>query len=280
MRRAQEILKEEGKMTLRHLFYMLVSSPDPDNPKAGLVENTEAEYKKVTSIMKNARWDGQIRFDDLFDGLREARRVPTWNGLSSFMTDVEGSYNRDHWREQDFHIEVWSEKDAIISVFEEITTEYQVTVRSLRGYNSLSAQYQTARELLPISKPIVILYLGDHDPSGENIEAVAQDTLQRMFGYLGRSMKEVEWERLAVLSTDIDDFNLLPIPVKKGDPRSRDFEAIHGESGAEVDALPMAEIRKRVEDAIVRHVNPDIWQASVEVQQHERGAIRDIAQQM
>jgi hypothetical protein len=109
---------------------------------------------------------------------------------------------------------------------------------------------------------------------------VAQDTLRDMFGYLGRPQKEFEWERLAVLSTDFEEFNLLPIPVKKGDPRSQDFRNIHGEYGAEVDALPMAEIRNRVESAIVRHVNPDTWQTSVHRQQSERASIRNLAQQI
>ena len=254
-------------MTLRHLFYRLVSSKDPDTG-LGMIPNTEVGYTKVKNITRDARWSGEIRFDQLFDGLREARKPSTWSGLPAFMRTVKQSYALDHWKDQTDYVEVWCEKDAIISVFDDITEELQVTVRSLRGFNSLSACHQAATDLLKISKPITIYYLGDHDPSGENIAENAEDNLRKMFDFLDRPFKDFDFERIAVFPEDIKAFNLQTVPTKKGDTRTKDFHAIHGEVGVELDALPMSEIRERVESAIWSHIDMDAW-SSCDTQEEE-----------
>ena len=87
------------------------------------------------------------------------------------------------WEQQKEYIELWCEKDAIVGVIEEITREYDVMVRPLRGYSSLTFIHHAAEQLKEITKPITIYYLGDHDPSGYDIERSSRASLNSMMGW-------------------------------------------------------------------------------------------------
>ena len=48
------------------------------------------------------------------------------------------SYRRALWDDQDVHVEIWSEKDAIRSVIYPVTAEFDVPLMMARGYPSES----------------------------------------------------------------------------------------------------------------------------------------------
>jgi hypothetical protein len=78
------------------------------------------------------------------------------------------------------------------------------------------------------------------------------------------------WKRLAVLESDFDDFNLLPLNVKVDDKRTKKFLEHRGDRCAEVDALPSTELRRRVREAIESHIPADEWERLQNVERIEK----------
>jgi len=66
-------------------------------------------------------------------------------------------------------IELWSEKDALSGILSRTTHKYHVNLVVNKGYSSSSAMYNAYRRYLHAiaeGRKVVLLYFGDHDPSG------------------------------------------------------------------------------------------------------------------
>jgi len=114
---------------------------------------------------------------------------------------------------------------------------------------------------------VVILYLGDWDPSGEDME---RDLKERLFN----EQPELEFElmRVAIHKADIRRFNLPPLRVKDSDTRSGGFVRKYGEDCVELDALPPNELRARLQCAIEDLIEPLAWERARVVEQAQREA--------
>jgi hypothetical protein len=165
-------------------------------------------------------------------------------------------------------------------------------LRVVRGYCSISFVGEIAAEWRQINKPIHAYYLGDFDPSGLDIE---RDLVAKLARYSGREClegcdawpfclpafapgpSEFGWTRLAVNADDIDAFDLLPLAVKHSDRRAAGFLEEHGQRCVEVDALPPTELRRRVEEAITRHIDADAWQRLRTIEEAEQETVAAVA---
>jgi hypothetical protein len=78
----------------------------------------------------------------------------------------------------------------------------------------------------------VLLYLGDHDSSGEDMVRDISDRLNNVFGV------HVEVRKIALTMAQIEQYNPPPNPVKMDDPRAEGYVEKFGGSSWEVDALP------------------------------------------
>lgn len=91
--------------------------------------------------------------------------------------------------------------------------------------------YESAKRFLGSTKPGVLFYLGDHDPSGEDMVRDIQARLD-MFG------ADVDVQKIALTIPQVEEHNPPPNPAKMTDPRAAGYVATHGEESWEVDALP------------------------------------------
>jgi hypothetical protein len=243
-------------LTVRRLFYELVTR--------AIIANHEKVYKGMITKLNDARWDGDLPvelFDKIVDGSREPLSVVTWNSIEDYAPVAARIFRRDRWQDQSAYVELWVEKQAVVSLLEGICREYHVTLRPLHGFNSFTAIHQTAKDLIPITKNIVIFYLGDLDPHGLEIERDARDRLFRMFNLLGRPGKKhlIDFRpRLGILKEDITnkEFGIYPLDVvemEKGGAnyaaKREAFVAEYGNAAAEVDGLPTEEMIRRVQEA-------------------------------
>jgi len=67
-----------------------------------------------------------------------------WENPREFVEAVKESYRKDYWDTQSAHVEVWTEKDAIVGTIQETTNEYGVAIRSSRGFSSTTKVYEIA----------------------------------------------------------------------------------------------------------------------------------------
>jgi hypothetical protein len=290
--RAVEILKTERPMTLRQLYYRLIS--------AGVLRNDQKEYKRLGQVMTRLREDRQIPRTWIVDHVRTTLKPSSWTGLADFGESVPDCYRKDFWASLDHHVEVFVEKDAIAGTLQPVTHEYDVALRVCRGYSSVSFAGEIADEWCEIDKPIFAYYVGDFDPSGFDLERDLREKLERYSGkahlsraYFGGWDEDliaflerqrwaesgaVAWVRLAVHRTDFEEHDLIALPVKTDDKRAKGFLAEHGNRCAEVDALPPTELRDRVRRAIESHVDTKRWNRLRQVEAKEQESINRIVQ--
>lgn len=245
----EEILpyyRDRGISTsVREIYYRLVAKGLP---------NTGSAYRQLSGKIVEARMDGRIPWYMISDQSRYTHD----NGVSKYETpekyiqfgidylkNAHEEYKIPHWYGQPNYIEVWLEKKAAAGTIVSFLKDREVRVVPLGGFDSWGDAYKHSERLNSIIeggiKPenIHIIYLGDFDPSGSNIEKLAGQQL-RSFGLYGVNLK-----RIAVTKEQIVEYNLPSQPedpqtLKKldKDPRTPDFIAKHGQLYAvELEAL-------------------------------------------
>jgi len=70
---------------------------------------------------------------------------------------------------------------------------------------------------------------------------------------------DVTWTREGLLREDFARFNLVNVPVKLSDSRSKRYLPFFGDIGAELDSLQPDELKRRIRDCIERHINRAEW---------------------
>ena len=114
----------------------------------------------------------------------------------------------------------------------------------------------------------VVLYVGDHDPSGLDMDRDLADRLRRLGA-------DVELERLALTAAQVDEYRLPPQPTKSGDSRAFGYSRDHAGSW-ELDALPADALAGLVSDAIAARQPSDLA-ARRAADDTARARIREVA---
>jgi hypothetical protein len=259
--------------TLRTLFYRLVSLE--------VIPNTENSYKRLSRVLVQERKEGRIEFDAIAD--ESGRQVMCHFNDSytnpeeyvmqyiQYLKRVPLHYRIPRWYKQPHYVEVWIEKQALASTFESFLKGRDVRIVINKGFASWTFLHQNALRLAQIVKEdpdreIHILYFGDFDPSGEDMdrhlnEALIQFDLGGIVGF----------ERIAVTEKQIQEFNLPPKPEDSEtlekldrDSRTNGFIEKYGELFAvELDALLAIvpdEFRKLVQESVDCYFDFDTYQ--------------------
>ena len=128
------------------------------------------------------------------------------------LKEASQNYTVPRWHKQPNYVEVWIEKQALADTFSSFLKGRDVRIVVNRGYSSWSFLYENCMRLLDIEssgKEIHLLYFGDFDPSGDDME----DHLDN--GLLHFGLGEIEFQRIAVTEEQIEEFNLPPMPKSK-----------------------------------------------------------------
>lgn len=254
------MLSVENPMTLRQLFYRLVSD--------GTIGKKENEYKSLANLTKNMRMSGELPFDWFADNTRWQRKPESYSSLERGVEIFAQAYRRDIWINQPNYVEIWLEKDALAGVVYGVTAEFDVPLMVSRGYSSLSYLHGAAMQIDYIDKPTFIYYFGDYDPSGRDIPRDIETKL-RIFA----PNAEIHFEIVGVTPKQIETLNLQTRPTKKTDTRCKNFE---GES-VEVDAIPPRILRSMVREVIEKQIDEHQLYQSKLVEQQEQELVKNVA---
>src|SRR4029077_20636593 len=148
-------------LTLRQLFYQGVSR--------GLLPNDQRQYKRLGDIVGDARMAGELDWAYLIDRTRNVVSPPHWKDAADVVKSAAEDYRTDLWQPQKVRPFVFIEKDAAIGVVESVCDENSVPYFSCRGYASVSEIWSFAQRIryyIENGEQVVILHIGDHDPSG------------------------------------------------------------------------------------------------------------------
>jgi len=255
----------DGPLTLRQVYYRLVA--------AQVLPNTRNAYSGLSGHLVNARLARIVDDSRIVDRVRQTLRVSCWDDLPDFLEAVRTSYRREKWTSQSFNVEVWCEKDAVAGVLEPITDEYEVVLYPCRGYNSYSALKDAGERLRRMDRPTVVLYLGDFDPSGQDMPRDIRDRLTQDFG------AELDLQVIALTEEQIAEHDLPPNPVKRSDSRAPGFVARHGGDVWELDALPPNVLQALVRGHVERFFDRPAFEAERVRERTEQRRLEALVQQ-
>jgi hypothetical protein len=227
-------------LTLRQLFYQFV--------QRGLLPNTERSYKNLGNTISDARMAGLISWTSIEDRTRSIHRNTHWKSPEDILEAVRSSYRIDMWTNQPLRPLVWIEKDALLDLISRPCSELDVAYASCRGYTSQSMLWRAAQDLVDMEsegqRPLVI-YLGDHDPSGLDMARDIEDRLG-LFGVMNNQVR-----RIALTMEQIEEMQPPPNPAKVTDARYHTYMMQHGNESWELDALEPSYLVNIIREAIL-----------------------------
>jgi hypothetical protein len=220
---------------------------------AGLIKSMSVnEMQKVYRLLRIAREQGDIPWEWIVDETRELEMVSTWDNPDQYARTVARSYRRDFWNQQPVRVEVWSEKGTIRGVLKPVLDRYAVGFRVMHGFTSATSVNDVAED--GDGRDLIVLYVGDLDPSGMYMSE--HDLPQRLAEYGGH---HVEVRRVALLPEQAEGLPSFPASDKRKDPRHAWFVEHHGARCWEIDAMDPNDLRNCVEQAIEELIEPTAW---------------------
>src|SRR6185437_8884350 len=217
---------------------------------------------------------GLLDWDAIEDRGRRPRRQSQWDNISDLVDSAVRAYRLPRWEGQRCYVELWVEKEALAGVLEPLASEFHVTLMVNKGYSSSSAMFDSAqrfKEAQDNDKQLLLFYLGDHDPSGEDM---VRDIRERM------RMFEVDYltvTKLALTWDQIQKYNPPPNPAKLSDSRAKAYIAKHGTSSWEVDALPPNVLQQIIRDAFKAEIDESLVKAIKAKEARDKQRLREAA---
>lgn len=267
---AQEITEDYKRrgfvLTLRQLYYQFVSRD--------LLPNKQSEYKRLGSIVDDARQAGMLDWATIEDRTRNVETPSVWSSPEAILKAVAEQYQENPWRNQMARPEVWIEKDALVGVIEGVCKEYRVPYFACRGYASQSEIYAAGKRFQNQRRQgfrPVVLYLGDHDPSGIHMP---KDVASRLELF---SRGDVEVRRIAMNMDQIEQYNPPPNPAKDTDSRFEGYAEEFGEESWELDALDPDVINDLIREGLMGLVDDhNKWAEDLQTEQENQAGLQGV----
>ena len=307
--KAVEILEDYARqgydLTLRQLYYQFVAR--------GIIANKDTEYKRLGSIVNDARLAGLIDWDHITDRTRNMRQNGHWNSPSDIIASCGDQFQIDKWATQDNYVECWVEKDALVGVLEVACKPLDVPYFSCRGYTSQSEMWAASQRLLSkvrVGKTVHIIHLGDHDPSGIDMSRditdritmfmqfhVTRDFLrdnprrpketdealeERLFQCLQTYppyVRPMALHRIALNMDQVERYDPPPNPAKLTDARARGYIERFGGESWELDALEPSVITALINNEVLELRDEDLWEDAISREREHRNKLAACAKQ-
>ena len=268
---ANTILEEYRRLgyvlTLRQLYYQLVAR--------GHVENNMKSYKRVGSIISDARLAGLVDWSMIEDRGRDVVTPPHWASPAEIVEAAARQFAIDKWADQSYHVEVMVEKQALEGVLIPVCRELDISFTANRGYSSSSAMREAGlriMEKIGAGKGVVIFYLGDHDPSGMDM---TRDVRERLGLFAETELIEVD--RLALNYDQIEVLNPPENPAKTTDSRAQAYIAEFGESSWELDAIEPRALADLVRQATLALRDERLWDSNIKEEARMKKALMNFS---
>jgi hypothetical protein len=299
-------------LTLRQLYYQFVARD--------IIPNRQSEYKRLGTIINDARLAGLLDWDYIVDRTRNLKDISHWEHPSQVIRTAANVWATDKWAHQPTRVEVWIEKDALVGVLDSVCPGEDVPYFSCRGYTSQSEIWGAAQRLgeyIRGGQDVVIVHLGDHDPSGVDMTRDIEERLAlfirkdnaRIAARAAVDAFDVEYDsdshvikderydnallhideilatngkltinRIALNMDQIEEYNPPPNPTKLTDSRAEGYIDEYGSECWELDALDPTTLAALIVNAIHEERDDDLWEESVEEEERARRGLTDAAQ--
>lgn len=264
-------LREFWPLSDRTIHYRLLNDPPlkhcrkPDS----IYKNDGESYNTLTNVLTRGRLNGEIPWESIGD---ETRPIITWNvhsevtpfirkNLDSFMK----GYFRDYMQSQPNQIEIVGEKLTIEGTLRPVAMKYCIPYTIGRGYSSINPRYEMAERFRKSGKTkLVVLFLTDFDPDGEEI---AQSFARSMRDDFGINIHPI---MVAVTRDQVMDLKLpAKHEAKKTSSNYSKFITKHGKNVFELEAIEPRILQDILTQAIEATVDVDLFNAEAQMEKDE-----------
>lgn len=262
-------------LTVRQLYYQLV--------RQTLIPNDMRSYDRVKRVLTRGRMAGFIDWEAIEDRTRRVIENPHWESEAALLRTAAKWHLNDMWRDQAQRVVVWIEKDALSGILTGVCEELDVQLFPNRGNLSASWMWRAAQqfvEWIEEGQSVLLLHLGDHDPSGV---AMTDDIAGRLreFGVdraAYEHLLDFEVRRIALTMDQVREYDPPPNPAKLSDSNAKSYVKKYGALSWELDALT-----PDVLNALVReHVEPLIDEVARDARREkvraERKRVLDVSE--
>jgi len=257
--RAADIVRSyDTSVTLRQLFYRLVSEQ--------VIPNTTTAYKRLSSLTAEARRQGD--FPDLIDRGRQIHRDPFWDSAADAIEALLDQFRLDRTAGQDTSIYLGVEKAGMVVQLQSWFGDLGIPVLALGGYSSQTYAATVRRHVGAQDRFAVLLYAGDFDPSGEDID---RDFIEQTNCWL-------EVVRVALTAEQVREHRLPINPGKASDSRAAGFIERHGSlMQVELDALDPTALRSMFQAAVDEFWDTSAYRRVLDREQSARRRLAELA---
>lgn len=253
-------------LTLRQLYYQFVAR--------GHIANNQRQYKMLGNMVDKARRAGLLDWNYIVDRTRNLMGNRTYDDPAEIIESMVEKYHLDLWENQNVRVEVWVEKEALAGVVERAALSRGVNYFSCRGYVSQSEMHAAAqrhRYWERQGQDMVILHLGDHDPSGIDMTRDIADRLS-LFG------ASTEVHRIALNFDQVEQYSPPPNPAKLTDSRAEGYIEKYGTESWELDALDPATLNELIVDHLDSFLHVPTYEDRTEQQQRGRDLLTIVSE--
>jgi hypothetical protein len=254
-------------LSLRQVYYQLVTK--------NLIPNTPKSYKRLGSIVSGGRLAGLIDWEMIVDRGRPVIFPSHWDSPADIVRAAADSFRIDKWEEQLSHVEVMIEKQALEGILIPVCDELDIRFTANKGYSSQSAMYRAGKRMgkaVMNGKDVYVLYLGDHDPSGLDMD---RDILDRLSLFSSEVIYSVK--RLALTWGQIEEYQPPENPAKMKDTRAKAYVMEFGDSSWELDAMEPALLASLVRDTVYEIRDEELWDEAVEREEEMKAELQEFA---
>ncbi|MFD4483469.1 hypothetical protein ACFWPU_46290 [Streptomyces sp. NPDC058471] len=251
----------ETPVTLRQLFYRLAAREE-------VIPNQPWAYRRLSSKLAESRRGGFG--PELVDTTRQVHEPPAWSGAGALVAELPRLFRLDRTRGQAVALYVCAEKDTLRAQFADWLDELGVPVLVVRGFASEPYAQLVRRRTAADRRPAVLLYVGDWDASGEDVER----------DWVARTGCWAQVQRVVLTRDQVEEYALPPTAGKASDPRWPAWARRHGYDRQhpvqwEVEALDAAELRRLVLAAVDRYIDRQALADVVAEETRQRAALTE-----
>jgi hypothetical protein len=249
------------RVTLRQLYYRLVA----DNT----LPNLRSYYQRLSRVTAEARRDGT--FPDLLDQTSRIETYRSFRGVEEARTWLRDLYRRDRTEGQPWTIILGVEKAGMSAQLDDwFTRPLGIPHVALGGYASQTLCDQVARYVRRRKRPAVLLYAGDMDPTGEDIDRDFEERTGYFKDVVRVALNEAQVEQYGLVqNSDAEVMEKL-----ERDKRSKGFLERHGSlMQYEVDGLDPNTLRDLYQFALEDYWSEESYQEVLSREERERGEL-------
>jgi hypothetical protein len=202
----------------------------------------------------------------LIDRTRRIHRYQSFDSPEDAVDWLRQIYRRDRTEGQDVSIYLGVEKAGIVEQLESWFGALGIPILAFGGYSSQSYVDDIKEDVAAQDRPAVLIYAGDFDPSGEDID---RDFLERT-GCFDNVV------RVALTADQVEQYELPEQMGKRSDTRARKFVERHGRLvQVELDALPPDLLRDLYANAIADYWDESAFKAAVAREREDAAALSE-----